>query len=259
MATKGIKTEQAQWLGDVRAIDSERVVNRNTQRLLQALKADPISITEITKLLSLEPGLAAKLLMICNSSFFGFPRKVAHIEEAVVILGALKLSNLVYSSVIMMPTQDNDHKKYILHSLMTAMFCRVIAQQAGLRSEIPFTAGLFHILPVIVNYQPGISRLLSAAVLRSSVTEMLENINLPISVIQAAEGLYNQNESRPDSICLRMAFDLSIIAMGKQNAAFSHIINLEHDFNRLQMSPKTLAGLLKATRTEQNELLKLVG
>ena len=49
------------------------------------------------------------------------------------------------------------------------------------------------------------------------------------------------------------------LAMGKQNAALSHIINLEHDFNRLQMSPKTLAGLLKTTRTEQNELIKLVG
>ena len=259
MAVEGVKAAQTQWLLDVRALDGERIVNRNTQRLLQALKADPLSIPEITRLLSLEPGLSAKLLMICNSSFFGFPRKVAHIEEAVVILGALKLSNLVYSSMVMVQAQDNSHTNYVLHSLMTALFCRVVARQAGLRTEIPFTAGLFHILPVIVNYQPGISRLLSATVLRTSVRELLENINLPNSVIRAAEGLYDLDETNPDSVCLRMAFNLSVIALGKEKAAFSHLINLEHDFNRLRVSPKELVGILKETRAEQIEILKLVG
>ena len=259
MSAEGLTYARREWLLDVRAFDCDRVINKNTQRLLQALKEDEIDIDNISRLLSLEPVLAAKILMICNSSFFGYPRQVTHIEEAIVILGAVKLSNLVYSSMVLVEPADSSHKNYIKHSLMTALFCRAIAEKTGLRGEVPFTAGLFHVLPVIVNYQPNIKQLLTGPVLHHAIADMLNNLNLPPEVVAAASGLYEPESSNLDAVCLRMAFNLSVIAMGKKEAAFAHIVSNEHDFNRVQLKPKELATILVETRNEQNELQEMIG
>jgi len=159
----------------------------------------------------------------------------------------------------MVTPTDAPHKSYIKHSLMTALFSRLVAEKVGLRSEVPFTAGLLDILPVIVNYRPNIRHFLTGPLLSDAVDEMLTNFHLPPDIISAANGLFVPDTNNLNAICLRMAFNLTVVAMGKDDAAFGHLVNVEHDFNRIKLKPREVADIIKESKLEQEELRKLLG
>ena len=54
--------------------------------------------SEIAAVVARDPALAAKVLQLVNSSFFGLPRRVSAIDEAVAYLGVTTLRALVLSS-----------------------------------------------------------------------------------------------------------------------------------------------------------------
>ena len=253
------KIKQLAWLQKLADIDISDVISTNAQRLLSALESDNIDIAEVGHLLSLEPALTAKLLMIANSPFYGFHREIRDIEEAIVVLGARKLNDLVYSSVILVPEITPQQGKYIKHSLATAMYAKTIAERKGKPPETIFIAALLHCLPVIVGYEEGVEHLLSMRVLKESVTQLLINLKLPDSAVRAVEGLYSESTLNVDALCIRMAFNLSTIALGKSVAPFVHLINTEHDFSKLKVTPKEVAHIYHEHQSELSHLLKLVG
>ena len=55
---------------------------------LRALLAEKdVSLDEIENILRHDPGLAANVLRLANSAFFGVPRKVSTLKHAVALLG----------------------------------------------------------------------------------------------------------------------------------------------------------------------------
>lgn len=259
MSAKPLTDEQQQWLDEVRDFDATKIISTNTQKLIDALRADETDIDEITRLLSLEPVLSAKILMICNSPFFGYPRKISQIEEAVVIIGAVKLSTLVYSSLLLIDSDDAQFKNYLRHCLYTALFSRRLAEYKSLRSDGPFIAGLFHVLPVIMSYRPNINRMLSTPLLRLAVTDMLEKMNLPVEVVETATGLFRNEPDNEFVACVRFGFNLSVLSCTPDTAAFSHLIDTENDFNLLIIQPKDLVDILHASKSEREEIDNLIG
>jgi hypothetical protein len=253
------KVRQLAWLQKLADIDISEVISTNAQRILRALESEEIDIGEVGHLLSLEPALTAKLLMIANSPFYGFHREIKDIEEAIVVLGARKLNDLVYSSVILVPETTHQHRKYIKHSLATAMYAKNIAERKGRPPENAFIAALLHCLPVIVGYEQGVEHLLSMKVLKESVSKLLIKLKLPDSAIHAVEGLYSEGSTNLDALCIRMAFNLSTIALGKSAAPFVHLINTEHDFSKLKLTPKEVALIFDEHQPELSHLLKLAG
>lgn len=253
------KSEQLSWLRSINAMEIGQVITPNAQKLLTALDADEIDLSEVSRLLALEPVLTAKLLMITNSPFYGFPREIKDIEEAIVVLGASKLNNLVYSSLVLVPDTQQKQRQYINHSLASAMFAKAIAQKLGKPPEIPFIAALLHVLPVITGYQEGIERLLSMAVLKESSTLLLQRLKLPEAAIEAVEGLYSPQTTNFHALCIRMAFNLSLIALDKEKAPFTHLLDTEHDFQKLHLSPRDVAEIYTAQKLELKSLMELAG
>ena len=65
---------------------------------LNSLIADPeVSLVKVARLVEQDPAMAAKVLHLVNSSFFGLPRRLTSIREAVSYLGLSLLRNLVFS------------------------------------------------------------------------------------------------------------------------------------------------------------------
>ena len=66
------------------------VINGDSQaapRLLSALCQPEATAQSIARLISSEPGLAARVLKVANSPFYGVTRAIATIDRAVVVLG----------------------------------------------------------------------------------------------------------------------------------------------------------------------------
>jgi HD-like signal output (HDOD) protein len=69
--------------------------------LTAALESPNCGATEIAAVVCRDPALAAKILQLVNSSFFGLPRQVTALPQAVAYLGVATLRSLVLSTEAM--------------------------------------------------------------------------------------------------------------------------------------------------------------
>jgi putative nucleotidyltransferase with HDIG domain len=67
-------------------------------KLRALLSEKNVSINEIEKILRHDPGLAANVLRLANSAFFGIPAKVTTLKQAVVLLGVKRFSKIAVAA-----------------------------------------------------------------------------------------------------------------------------------------------------------------
>ncbi len=127
---------------------------------LQRTIEDPLHTREqVAEILAHDPALSARVLRIANSSYYGFSRPIATVDEAVGIIGELDLRNLALAASLAgsMSKLDRcgvDIDRFWLHSLRTAIVARLVARAAGgCNPETLFVAGMLHDLGILVIYQ----------------------------------------------------------------------------------------------------------
>lgn len=100
---------------------------------INAAVEDPeCSFVEIGEIINGDPSLAARLLRIVNSSFFGFPSKIETISHAVTIVGMAQLHDLALATTVVnqfkgIPKNLINMEKFWLHSVATGLAARIIA------------------------------------------------------------------------------------------------------------------------------------
>jgi HD-like signal output (HDOD) protein len=106
--------------------------------------------------------LSAKILRLSNSAFYGMPRKITNINEAIVILGFKVINTMVLSLTVFDMFPDNkksltfDRKSFWKHSIMCGLLSKLIAEKNSrkdLNPEDAFCAGLLHDIGKIVMEQ----------------------------------------------------------------------------------------------------------
>lgn len=101
--------------------------------------------------LSTDPSLAVTVLRLANSAFYGMPKRVSNIQQAVMILGMRAVRNLALVASTY-PFMSQPMNGYALgpgqlweHCLGTAVASGLVAEQCGkVTSEQGFTGGLLH-------------------------------------------------------------------------------------------------------------------
>ena len=125
----------------------------------RAINHPTSSAGDIAAVLSTDQALSARLLRIANSAFYGFPRRIEGIGEAVRIIGTRQLHDLVLATVVLGQFRGMDARlvnmtSFWRHSLACGLAARAIA---GLRRETNteryFVAGLLHDIGSLVLYQ----------------------------------------------------------------------------------------------------------
>lgn len=113
----------------------------------ETAKEDPDFI-QLAKLLSVDVGLAAGMIKIANSPFFGFHKRVPTVQEALLVLG-LKLvvravAGLALKQVFKhVPSMDRFWDTSALTAEVTAALVRQLHTGHGIRPEDAFTYALF--------------------------------------------------------------------------------------------------------------------
>jgi HD-like signal output (HDOD) protein len=119
-------------------------------RLMEAIENPRRNASDIAKIVEKDSSLCAGTLRLVNSSFYGFPKKIDTIYNAVVILGTRQLCLLAMGlSVIKIfkdvPSEYIDMKKIWTHSLAVGLCSKIIARQTDCQdyNQI-FVAGIMH-------------------------------------------------------------------------------------------------------------------
>jgi putative nucleotidyltransferase with HDIG domain len=118
----------------------------------QQLLADPdSSAKELAALLETDPSIAAKVLKMANSAFYGLRGNVNSIQHAAMVLGYRNLGEIISAAGIQkslekkLPGYGLDSEDLWRHSLSVAMGSKIIASRKNPELEmVAHTAGLIH-------------------------------------------------------------------------------------------------------------------
>ena len=114
------------------------------------------SVASLARIMSGDQALAAMVLKLANSAYYGYARKIESLPDAVVLLGFASVKNLaITASITRLLASDHDdfgqYRRGIFdHSLCTGIAARVLGRARRISGEKAFLAGLLHDLGLIV-------------------------------------------------------------------------------------------------------------
>jgi len=117
--------------------------------IIESMGRDNVSGEQLGMSLLNDQALTAKTLRLANSSFYGVPRQVSSIQEAITILGLRTVRSVVMASALASSFDRNkcggmDFDAFWRHAIGTALCARGIAQAIGMSAEVAFMVGLLH-------------------------------------------------------------------------------------------------------------------
>lgn len=126
-------------------------------QLTQILARQDSTIPEVAAVIEHDLALSAKLLQLSNSAFFGLPRKITSIADAVTYLGTVTLKNLAlaletFSTTLRPGLSQGEMEELSRFSLRVGGIARLLSGKDKRKAEEAFLAGLLHavgrLLPV---------------------------------------------------------------------------------------------------------------
>jgi len=106
-----------------------------------------------------DPALAAKILKIVNSAFYGLPSQIASLDRAIVMLGLSAVKNIALAaslSRLFRPGAISDSftaRDLWTHCIAVGVCSRLLANASYGQVEETFVAGLVHDMGLLVEYQ----------------------------------------------------------------------------------------------------------
>jgi len=109
-------------------------------------------VNDLLEVIRLDQSITANILKLCNSAYFGLPRKVSSLKEAVVYLGTVQLRQVLLASGVK-DVYDRPDKGYSYfdgelwqHAIACALMAQILFRHLRLPLEENsiFTAALLH-------------------------------------------------------------------------------------------------------------------
>ena len=115
------------------------------RELSELLQRGASSVAKVSGIATTEPALAAKLLQIVNSGFFGPKQSISNVIDAVAALGSEQVGRIAAASDIPQSSASKyfDATAFQNHCLSVAHLAKRLAGP-GTLGETAFTAGLLH-------------------------------------------------------------------------------------------------------------------
>ncbi len=127
---------------------------------LNDILSNPLSTADnLAQVVSKSPSLAAALLKIVNSPFYGFASRIDNISRAITIIGTKEISSLALVLCTLtvfkgIPEYILDMKSFLRHSFACGLVSRMLSAQKNIpKTEQLFAAGLLHDLGRVLVYQ----------------------------------------------------------------------------------------------------------
>ncbi|GFO67285.1 HD family phosphohydrolase [Geomonas limicola] len=122
-------------------------------KVMQLIESESATADELAKIVASDPAVAARVLKISNSSFYGCQRQIQTLSSAIVVLGFSTLRSLVVAASVKQVYRPYGLTEKMLweHSFAAGLAARIIAGQTrAVNEEEAFLAGLFHDIGKII-------------------------------------------------------------------------------------------------------------
>ena len=122
-------------------------------RVMQLIEGEKTTAEELAKVVASDPAVAARVLKISNSAFYGCQRQIQTLSSAIVILGFNTLKSLVIAASVKQVYKPFGLTEKMLweHSFGAGLAARIIASTTRLANEEEaFLAGMFHDIGKII-------------------------------------------------------------------------------------------------------------
>lgn len=191
----------------IRILDQDRelpTLSPVVEKVLRLIGDEKVSVKQLADIIQNDVSLSFKILKVVNSAFYGFPRKISTLSQAMVILGLAAVKNLALSMSILEIFVEGtsrvkgayDFKIFWERSLFSAVAARRLAILTGYpNGEEIFMAALLQDIGVLIfiKYFPDeYAHLLESS--RRSATDLitLEDQNFGINHTLLGEFLANK-------------------------------------------------------------------
>lgn len=121
-----------------------------TVNKVMTVTGDPeSSANDLMRAILPDPSMCATILKIANSAFFGIPRNVSSIEQAVVVLGFEEIRNIVLGKAVFNSFQNFNLNRESIdlfweHSFTCGLAAKLIGEHLKISPSELFIAGLIH-------------------------------------------------------------------------------------------------------------------
>jgi len=153
-------------------------------KVMQLIESEKASAEELAKVVASDPAVAARVLKISNSAFYGCQRQIQTLSSAIVILGFSTLRSLVVAASVKQVYKPYGLTEKMLweHSFAAGLAAKIIASQTrAVNEEEAFLAGLFH----------DIGKIIMNTLDRDKFQEVMQHCyNEGVSFKEAERGVY---------------------------------------------------------------------
>lgn len=154
-------------LGELRALPS---LPRTYTELSNAIGRDGTSRADFAAIVERDPPLAAKVLQLANSAFFGTPRQTSTVQDAIAFLGVDLLKSLALAADVFFSIEHAKSGRALAdvlqeRAISVARLAKRLAPDPRL-AERAFTAGLLHnlgMMLLVLKVPDRAKRIVSAA------------------------------------------------------------------------------------------------
>lgn len=117
-------------------------------RVIEIAGGGQFSAHELAQAVASDQALTAKLLRLSNSAYYGYPRKITTVRDAVVLLGFRAVRSAALASCVIDTLPDKaanmDPQKFWRFSVTVGMLAEVLSQAHRHHMDEAFTAGVLH-------------------------------------------------------------------------------------------------------------------
>ena len=117
-------------------------------RVIEIAGGEKFSAHELAQAVASDQALTAKMLRLANSAYYGYPRKITTVRDAVVLLGFRAVRSAALASCVIdtLPGQSSniEGSRFWEFSVTVGMLAEVLATAHHRHLDEAFTAGVLH-------------------------------------------------------------------------------------------------------------------
>ena len=116
-------------------------------RVLEIADGQQFSAHELSQAIAADQALTAKVLRLSNSAYYGFPRRITTVRDAVVLLGFRAVRSATLASCVIETVPGGkvlDAMQAWRYSMVVGLLAEVLARASKRHQDEAFTAGILH-------------------------------------------------------------------------------------------------------------------
>lgn len=130
-----------------------------TTKIIAVVEDPKSTAQDMHDIVKNDPALAAKVLKVVNSAFYGLPTQISSLDRAIVMLGLSAVKNLAMAASLARMfkpgqlSENFDARDLWTHCVAVGTCARLLADQAGGNAEDAFVGGMVHDMGLLIEYQ----------------------------------------------------------------------------------------------------------